>query len=128
MIYENMLHWKEIDVLWEHWFMFPDWRYFIVETHSSEVFINLFCSKLITEEEMNKYNELIGMDWGRIVDMDKFNNMLKNLIRAWFIQVQGWYLNWAKIYYKEINKEQRDTFNKMWIKIDESKQFIISKD
>ena len=54
--------------------------------------------------------------------------MLRNLIKAWFIQVQGWYLNWAKIYYKEINKEQRDTFNRMWIKIDESKQFILSKD
>lgn len=77
---------------------------------------------------MNKYNELIWMDWGRIVDFEKNNNMRKNLIKAWFIQVQWRYITWAKLFYKEINNEQRDTFQRMWIRIDESKQFILSKD
>ena len=65
------------------------------------------------------------MDWGRIVDFEKNNNMRRNLINAWFIQVQGWWHYGAKIFYKEINKEQRETFKRMWINIDEAKQFLI---
>ena len=65
------------------------------------------------------------MDWGRLVDIEKNNNMRRNLINAWFIQVQWRYLNGTRIFYKEINKEQRETFKRMWINIDEAKQFLI---
>lgn len=77
---------------------------------------------------MNKYNELIWMNGWWIEDQEKVNNMWKILISAWFIQVQGRYITWAKLFYKEINKEQRKTFERMGIIINESNQFLLSKD
>ena len=124
-IFENTIHWDEQEILWEHWVMFPDWRYFIVDTHSCELFINLFCCWLFTEEEMTKYSKLIWVECWRLVDIDKFNNMRKILINNWFIQIQWRYITWAKLFYKEINKEQREAFKRMGINIDEAKQFLI---
>lgn len=48
MIYENVIKGDEQEILWEHWIMFPDWRYFIVDIHSCNIFINLYCCKLIS--------------------------------------------------------------------------------
>lgn len=130
MLYEYVIKWEWQWVFWEHWMMFPDWRYFVVDTHSSDMFIHLYQRKLITKQEMNKYNELIWMefkDWHRrLVDMDKFNNMMSILLNAWFIQIQWRYITGTKIYYSKINKEQRDTFERMWFIIKEKDAFLLS--
>ena len=127
MIYENVIKGDEQEILWERWIMFPDWRYFIIDIHSCNIFINLYCCNLISEEEMNKYNELIWMNGWWIEDQEKVDNMREILIDAWFIKVQGRYITGAKFFYKEINKEQWETFKRMGIIINESNQFLLSK-
>ena len=127
MIYENVIKGNATEILWEHWIMFPDWRYFIIDTHSCLIFNNLYCCKLISWYEMSKYNELIWMNGWWIEDQEKIDNMWKILIDAWFIKVQGRYITGAKFFYKEINKEQWETFKKMGIIINESNKFLLSK-
>lgn len=117
---------RDILLLWSHWVMFPDWRYFAVDLHSCEMFNNLYDYWKIRKNEKDKYNEMIWIDKDWFIEDYKKTERLKEiLIRNWFIMVQWWFEFWTKLHYEKINQDQRNVFNNMWIHIDESKATLL---
>ncbi len=127
-MFENIIKdWRSRLLLWSHWIMFPDWRYFAVEMHSCEMFNNLYSWWKIRKEDKDKFNEMIWIDkdWF-IEDAKKVDKLKEILINNWFIMVQWRFEFWTKIHYSKISNEQRGVFNQMWIHIDEAKAFLLA--